>query len=796
MIATAAAFKISAALNDWIKTSSGASAVAFCTSLGIKNNADVYSGCLEDMRVTKSEAIAKESAVSAMEFAAKNRVASPSKRFCVASGDPHCTNYDGDFFHIQEPGIYTIAASRDGVFELQEKMRKNGANNVGVPSCMTGALVRYKQMTIEADVADFGKIRVNGAELNLKRDETVTYGGVSIRYGKQTVEWRSAESSAVGLKLSTPEGFGVLITGGYCGVLETSVPTSHYGQMGGICGNADGAQNAADYFSPSGEIMNVNRGAKQWEMAGYNGPNSPLSKWQLAWKPIGSRCYFAMGCEAGPAVLTRVVPKVVPKVAPKVVAQTVVPNILTKVVPKVAPKVVAPNILTKVVPNVIKSVVPKIIASAVVPKVVTNVVTNVVAKAKENGFKVYGNYCGPNYCGGQKFKGAEGPNCRWGIPPKDNLDSCCKVHDQCCGTVTTRGVNCNQAILSCLEKVKCSDPTCRFSQELMKITFTGMKNKVCGELFSKKKSTTVSKVVSTNPEPKSSIVRSSPVNVVSSRSSPAAPSPTVARPSPSPSVRTKETVIDEIMKAKTKATTKFTKFQQKLLDLLKENSDDQVKIETENRNNFDGVSDTLQNEKLRLESARVSMKKIYDETQSLNITIQKHYKKMIADTDYLQSLDAMRPTFLKSLDDLAIHIQNVKSVVDTKIIKDEYKDEMVRLLTGIHFNTHNISGYVATAFINHYNKYRSMIRQENVDYSSELKRLTTLSNEYKIQIQKTADIEKERVRLQGILSKLKDTLTLSVTQGEEFDVLVKDIVSIFDRGCSGGSVGGSAPPRR
>jgi hypothetical protein len=251
------------------------------------------------------------------------------------------------------------------------------------------------------------------------------------------------------------------------------------------------------------------------------------------------------------------------------------------------------------------------------------------------------------------------------------------------------------------------------------------------------------------------------------------------------------------MKAKTKATTKFTKFQQKLLDLLKENSDEQVKIETENRNNFDGVSDTLQNEKLRLESARVSMKKIYDETQSLNITIQKHYKKMIADTDYLQSLDAMRPTFLKSLDDLAIHVQNVKSVVDTKIIKDEYKDEMVRLLAGIHFNTHNISGYVATAFINHYNKYKSMIRQENVDYSAELKRLTTLSNEYKIQIQKTADIEKERVRLQGILSKLKDTLTLSVTQGEEFDVLVKEVISIFDkRGCTGGSAGGSAPPRR
>ena len=248
------------------------------------------------MRVTGSQAIAKESAVSAMEFAAKDAVPS-SKRFCVASGDPHCTNYDGDYFHIQEPGIYTIAISRDGLFEVQEKMRKNGANKVGIPSCMTGAVVRYKQITIEADVANFGKLRVNGMEMDLKRDETVKYGGVSIRYGKQTVEWRDEKSSAVGLKMSTLDGFGVLITGGYCGVLETNVPTSYYGKMGGICGNADGVKNAADYFSPDGTIMDVNRGAKRWEMSGYNGPKSPLSKWQLAWKPIESQCYFASGCE-------------------------------------------------------------------------------------------------------------------------------------------------------------------------------------------------------------------------------------------------------------------------------------------------------------------------------------------------------------------------------------------------------------------------------------------------------------------------------------------------------------------
>jgi predicted nuclease with TOPRIM domain len=152
----------------------------------------------------------------------------------------------------------------------------------------------------------------------------------------------------------------------------------------------------------------------------------------------------------------------------------------------------------------------------------------------------------------------------------------------------------------------------------------------------------------------------------------------------------------------------------------------------------------------------------------------------------------MRPAFLKSLDELANHIQRVKSVVDSKIVKDEYKDEMVRLLTGIHFNTHNISGYVATAFINHYNKYKNMIRQENVDYSAELKRLTELSNEYRIQAQKAADIEKERMRLEGILSKLRDTLTQSIEQREEFDRLVKEVMNVFEGRCAGGS----APPRR
>jgi hypothetical protein len=124
-----------------------------------------------------------------------------------------------------------------------------------------------------------------------------------------------------GLKINTPNGFSVMVTGGYCGVLETNVPTAFFGKMQGICGNADGTKSATDYKDPNDVVMNVNYGGKKWEMGGYDGPNSPLSKWQLSWKPRGTECYFAKDCEGG--VQTRkVIPTPSPAPAPVAVVKS------------------------------------------------------------------------------------------------------------------------------------------------------------------------------------------------------------------------------------------------------------------------------------------------------------------------------------------------------------------------------------------------------------------------------------------------------------------------------------------
>ena len=281
-------------LDTWLSTDLGKDAVKFCMSLGILNKPSIYNGCLEDMMIIKDQKIAKESALSAEEVLSSDHPGT-NRRFCQASGDPHCTNYDGSFFHIQEPGIYIITKT-DG-FEVQEKMKKNEDNKVGVPSCMIGAIVKVGSIIVEIDVANYKKVLVNGESVDIPENLAMNFGGVQVKYGRQTIEWKGEKAVATGMKVTAKNGFMAMIAGGYCGVLEVNVPMSYYGKMQGICGNADGNKNADDFKDVNGKTMDVNYGAKSWEMSGYGGPTSPLSKWQLAWKPKGTSCYFAKECD-------------------------------------------------------------------------------------------------------------------------------------------------------------------------------------------------------------------------------------------------------------------------------------------------------------------------------------------------------------------------------------------------------------------------------------------------------------------------------------------------------------------
>ena len=99
----------------------------------------------------KNKEMAKLAALTAEDALSKET--SSNRRFCVASGDPHFTNYNGEVFHLQRPGMFTVAKSPDDSFEVQEKMKQHGNNIwIGRPSCIAGLAARYRATKIELSV--------------------------------------------------------------------------------------------------------------------------------------------------------------------------------------------------------------------------------------------------------------------------------------------------------------------------------------------------------------------------------------------------------------------------------------------------------------------------------------------------------------------------------------------------------------------------------------------------------------------------------------------------------------------
>ena len=140
------------------------------------------------------------------------------------------------------------------------------------------------------------KIIVNGVDTNLPDDQTLTFGGVTVRRGVQNVEWKGEGDRTHGTKITAPNGFSAMLMGGYCGAMEVNVPTRFFGKMLGLCGTASGTRSNDDYKSAKGAVMDVKRGQSEWEKGGYGGPNSAMSLWQKSWKPCIERCLFRGGC--------------------------------------------------------------------------------------------------------------------------------------------------------------------------------------------------------------------------------------------------------------------------------------------------------------------------------------------------------------------------------------------------------------------------------------------------------------------------------------------------------------------
>jgi len=160
-------------------------------------------------------------------------------RWAVSNGDPHTTNFFGDYYHMQMPGIYTMVKTDDGLFEVQ--IYQDGYYRPGTPSYVREVRIRYRDQVYHE---------------SFNRDGFYVHG-----YGQMIV----------------------------------AVPGGYTGHVMGACGgtSSPGPQNFKDQH---GNIVDVKwrggGGAQAWGLSGYGGPNTGVSRFQASWKPTMQDCLF------------------------------------------------------------------------------------------------------------------------------------------------------------------------------------------------------------------------------------------------------------------------------------------------------------------------------------------------------------------------------------------------------------------------------------------------------------------------------------------------------------------------
>jgi hypothetical protein len=383
--------------------------------------------------------------------------------------------------------------------------------------------------------------------------------------------------------------------------------------------------------------------------------------------------------------------------------------------------VIAPRVAAKVIAPVAAKVIAPVIASRVAAKVIAPVAAKVIA---QTGFKVYGNYCGPNYCGGQRFAGAEGPSCLWGVMPKDPLDACCKVHDQCCGL--NRSTSCNKEILSCLNKVKCEGTQCKVAQLAMKTTFVVMQNRVCGDLIT----------------------------------------PTAPRTAPR-STRSKDVVIGSV-----------NNMHDRVVSIIHETQIMQKREIVRINKNVDFSQNDMDNFIMKQDDEEKQLQQLQASILRVNASIARHYAQMNADSLYLHKLDLIRPQFLQTLDATNANFAALSNHV-SNLMNDEHKKAMQEILTRAQNQTVYDTRDLAQAFLAHYEKYKHVLRTDSAGYDQDIVHLKELNQRYAYGQTVFSGLKAEVARLRDLVAALKKSVSASEAEAAMFAQLEQIISAIL-----------------
>lgn len=197
--------------------------------------------------------------------------------------------------------------------------------------------------------------------------------------------------------------------------------------------------------------------------------------------------------------------------------------------------------------------------------------------------------------------------------------------------------------------------------------------------------------------------------------------------------------------------------------------------------NLDGSNKSLQKTNTKYHNTIRAINNLKKEIRNLRKSIKTHYNQMLSDSKYLKKLKMIKPGFLRSLTQTNSKLSIVQNLINKHIIESSDKQEMINLVNDIRNATHYSTNDLSKKFLDHYEKYKKVIKIDQTEYSQDKKDLNKLVVEYNQNIRYSKQLKREYNNINQIVQKLRTSIKLSKEETTLFKQLMDNLSLILSR---------------
>ena len=219
----------------------------------------------------------------------------------------------------------------------------------------------------------------------------------------------------------------------------------------------------------------------------------------------------------------------------------------------------------------------------------------------------------------------------------------------------------------------------------------------------------------------------------------------------------------------------------KVEQLFNEMSKDNEKQIYELSKNLDGSNQTLNQANVNYQNTVQTLNRLKTEIVRLNSTLLSHYYQMVSDSKYLERLEMIKPQFLNSLASANTKLYDVEKLITVHIVESTDKNQMMQLVKDIRNTTHYSTNDLSRQFLDHYEKYKRVIKSDSSQYSLEKVNLEQLVERYSQVTKFSHELYGEYKRIYEIVNKLRRSMNLSREESRMFKQLLKSVTTILSK---------------